>query len=500
QLGAGNTLNQVGTQNLSALTNIATNSYISAVHYDYKSKYLIDLTGRYDGSSAFAPSSRSGFFPAATAAYRIFEEPFLRYNPALSFLDDLKIRVSYGMMGDAAGTNGYNFLAGYNYPATGNAQTLPGGSVFDGNYVNGVAFRGLTNPNITWYKINSMNIGLDGDLWKGLLGFQFDYFDRNRSGLLATRLLSLPGSVGATLPQENLNSDETKGFELVVTHASHIGKLGYRVSGNFSFTRTQWKHFEQAPQGNSYADWIANLNGRYNGIWFGYGGVGQFGSFGQIQTYPVNQGGGNRSSVPGDYIYEDYNHDGYIDAGDLHPIAGTYGGNATSSTSSPPWINFGLTLAADYMGFDLNILLQGAADKWISYPIDLAYPLDHGGNAYAQFLNRWHPVDPTADPFNPNTVYTGGYYPYTGTQVNQSSTFGVQNASYVRVKSLEVGYTLPAGLTKKAGISRCRIYANGFNVLTFSGLRGADPEHPSDLYGQEYPNNKTYNAGVNISF
>ncbi len=503
QLGTGTTANQVGTQDLNGLFNYATKSFVGKVHYDFDAKYLLDLSGRYDGSSRFAPTGQWGFFPAVTAGYRISEENFIRDNVRLAFIDNIKFRASYGVMGDASGLR-FQYLTGYDYPSSGNLQTLPGGSVFDGNYTNALGFRVLPNPDITWFKSKTLNFGLDVDLWKGLFGFQFDWFRRNRDGLLANRLLSLPGSLGAALPQENLNSDLSSGVELVVTHRSRIGKLGYNISGNISYSRTRWQHYERAVAGNSYDNWRNNVNDRYNDVWWGWGQAGRFDSFGDIYGYHVDNGGGNRSTVPGDYKYEDWNQDGYIDDLDRHPIASTYNGNTDlgSTSPNPPLINFGISIGLTYKGFDLNALIQGAAQKWISYPEALATPLNFNGNALEQYMDRWHTTDPNADPYDPNTQYVPGYFAMTGTGYDANSTFAVKNASYARLKSIEIGYTyvFPASITRKAGLKQARLYLNGYNMFTITGVRYVDPEHPSYQYGYVYPLNKTYNVGLSVDF
>jgi TonB-linked SusC/RagA family outer membrane protein len=503
QLAAGSANLQTGTG--TAVNPSATKSYVGKLHYDYQSKYLVDFTIRRDGSSLFPPAKPYGIFPGVTAAYRISEEPFFKDSQTLSFISNLKIRGSYGILGDASGTNGYNFVGGYNYPAGNPNLNLPPGSVFDGNFVNGLGFRGLVNPVITWYTSRTTDIGADIELWKGLFEVTGDYFNRYRTGLLGTELLNIPGSIGATLPQVNLNSDETRGYELSITNNDRIGNVGLRFGGNVTYARTKWVKYVKAPQGSTYADWVSNgnLNNRYNDVWFGYGYNGQFQSFSQIRGYQVNQGGGNRGVVPGDYIYQDYNHDGYIDAGDLHPVAGTnaVGTNGTA-TPTAPIVNFGFSIGANYAGFDFTALLQGAAGKWISYPVFYSYPLDHNGNSFAKFTNDWHPADPTANPFNPNTVYVPGYYAYTGTNINSSSTGpgGISNASYLRLKSLEFGYTFPSIWMKKIGVQSVRVFINGYDLLTITGLKGVDPEHPSDLYGEQYPLSHTFSAGINAKF
>lgn len=501
QLISGSALNQVAFQNKDGLFTLANKGLVGKAHYDFKAKYLLDLSFRYDGSSKFPPGKQWGFFPGVAAGWRISEEQFKRNISALSFIDNLKLRGSYGVMGDD-GSSQFQFIQGYDFPASGSAAGLAGGYVFNGTFNPALGFRNLPNPNITWFTAKTLDIGLDAELWNGLLGFQIDWFMRNRSGLLATRNLTLPGSLGAALPQENLNSDRSSGIELVLTHNNRIGKFNYRVSGNVSYTRTKWVYNERATAGNSYLNWRNNVNGRYNDIWWGWGTDGRFQSYEDIYHYNVNAGGGNRGAVPGDYIYEDWNHDGYIDDMDRHPIASTYNGSTNNGTSTPnpPLINFGLSIGANYKGFDLDLLFQGVGMKWISYPEALASPLNFNGNALDQFMDRWHPVDPTADPYNPNTQWVTGAYPYTGTTADPNSLFSVKNASYVRLKSVELGYTLPPSIIKTVGLQGVRVYVNGYNLLTVTGIRNVDPEHPADYYGYVYPLNKTVNIGANVTF
>lgn len=493
--------------------NASTKSLVGKLHYDYEGKYLIDLSGRRDGSSKFAPSKQYGFFPAVLGAWRISEEGFIKNNSSLSFIDNLKLRGSYGSTGDASPLN-YQYINGYDYPGTGgNIQTRAQGYVFDGAYVNDVGFRVLPNTNISWTSAKTLDFGLDGEFWHGLLGFTADYFSRQRTGLLGSRALSIPGALGASLPQENINSDQTSGVELELTHRNTIGKFHYELSGNVSYARTKWIHNERAVAGNSYDNWLSNLNGRYSDVWFGYGDGGRFTSFNDIYNSRIDYGGGNRSTVPGDYKYVDWNGDGVINLGttpgqsDAYPVAATYNNGTNNSlvsgqnnTSLPPLINFGFNVAMQYQNFDLNALFQGAADKWIAYNDASLTPLQFNDNAFSYFLDRWHPADPTANEFDPHTVYVPGFYSISGSNPNQNSLYNIQNASYLRLKSLEVGYTLPVSWTKKAGIQRARIYLNGYNLFTLTGVRHYDPEHPNSDRSNDYPLSKTYNVGVNVTF
>ncbi|HTH81299.1 MAG TPA: TonB-dependent receptor [Mucilaginibacter sp.] len=476
----------------------ATSSFIEKLHYDYKSKYLFDLSGRNDGSSRFAPTKRWGFFPAASAAWRVSEEGFFKQSKALSFFDNFKLRASYAAVGDAGQVN-YQFISGYDYPYTSGTSSAarPGGSIFDGGYIAGVGFRTLPNYDVTWTSNKLANIGLDAELWHGGLGITADYFVRRRDGILATRVGTIAGALGATLPQENLNSDQSSGVELELTHRSHIGQVRYSLDGNISYTRTKNLHVERAVAGNSYDNWVNNTNNRYNDVAFQYGDGGRFTSFADIYGATVNYGGGNRGLVPGDYKYVDWNNDGTINLG-----TGSQGDGSPLAVKSAntPLVNFGLTISLEYGGFDLSALAQGVTGKWIAYGDASLTPLQFNGNEFAYFFDRWHPADPAANQFDPHTVYVPGYYSISGTNPDGNSMYNYQNASYVRLKSLDVGYTLPVQLTRKIGVKRFRLFFQGYDLFTITGLRYYDPEHPNTNRSNEYPLAKTYNFGVNVTF
>ncbi len=492
ELFAGNSLNQEGSMNASGyspntklydqngLWKIANKGWVGRINYDYASKYIAEFSFRVDGSSKFASGHQWGFFPAGSVGWRVSEESFIKDNESLSFINNLKLRASYGKMGDDNSST-YQFLTGYDYPS--------GGYVFDGSYVNALGMRGMANPNITWFTSKMFNIGIDADLWNGLLGFQVDYFSRDRDGLLATRSSSLPGTVGASLPQENLEGDMTKGFEIALSHRNTIKDFTYYISGNFSYTRTNWTKKEISRRGNSYRNWRDNYTDRYSDIWWGYGYVGQFTSYDEVYNSAIMDSKGNSTARPGDYQYEDWNGDGVIDDWDKHPIA----------TTGDPKMNFGLTIGAEWKGFDLNLLFQGAAMSNTKYPEQLERPLYWDRNGLEMFMDRWH----LADMNDPDSEWIPGYYPSTNTGETKNyedSERSVQNASYLRLKSLEFGYTFPKQWLSGIGIQRLRLYFNAYNLFTITGIKYLDPEHPSDTYGYLYPLSKTYNIGVNVSF
>ena len=165
-------------------------------------------------------------------------------------------------------------------------------------------------------------------------------------------------------------------------------------------------------------------------------------------------------------------------------------------------MNFSLDLGAQYKGFDLNVLFQGSAMVYCAYGEQLREPLwgSDYSNAMTQFMDRWHPTDAKADPYNPNTQWTSGYYAYTGSLPEFDSFFSIHNAAYLRMKSIELGYTFPNRWTEKVGIKDLRLYVNGYNLLTFTGLKDVDPEHTNDGEGYNYPLNKTVSVGVNVKF
>ncbi|WP_235848746.1 TonB-dependent receptor [Parabacteroides timonensis] len=489
QLFAGNTDNQEGNMSTgdSDLYQEANMGLVGKFGYDYKSKYLAEFSFRYDGSSMFGTGSQWGFFPSGSIGWRISEEDFWK-DSKLSFINNAKIRASYGKLGDDSASS-YQFITGYTYPASGDYNKRPGGYVFNGSYVNSTANKGIANTNITWYIAKTFDVGFDLDAWNRLLGLSVDYFSRTRTGLLATRSTSLPTVVGASLPQENLNGDFTQGFDLEISHYNRIGDFGYNLKGIFSYVRTKDTYIERGASGNSYENWRNNTNQRYQNIVWGYGDGGRYTSYADIANSNVYAG---YSTLPGDYKYLDWNGDGIISDLDKYPIG----------YENRPLINFSLNIGADWKGFDLNLLFQGAAMQYNRYIEQLREPMwgNDYSNALDYFMDRWHPVDPTADPYNPSTEWVSGEYAYTGTLADEYSAYNVHNSSYVRLKSAELGYTFPQKWIGKSGIKNLRLYVNGYNLFTIKGVP-FDPEHSgNDSYGNLYPLNRTFSVGVNVKF
>lgn len=483
QIEAGDKLNMNnnGSAKVSAHAGL-----VGRVNYAYDNKYMAEVSFRYDGSYKFSPEKRWGFFPALSLGWRTSEEQF--FKDALPMVENFKLRGSVGRIGDEGDFAAYQYLTGYTYP---NNSYVFGSS----GLTNGAADRGMPNMNLTWYKSTTYNIGFETSILQGKLSAEFDYFVRKRDGLLATRILTLPTTFGQALPQENLNSDRTKGFEIVLGHRNRINDFIYDIKANFSTTRQYNEYIERAESANMYENWRNNSNERYKDIKWGKKYIGQFQSFEEILNAPIQDGNGNKSLLPGDLRFEDVNKDGIIDDKDNLPIG----------YSNSPRMYYGLNLYGAYKGFDLTLFFQGAAGHSVFMGGDLMDPfIQQGlGNGLAMWMDRWHREDPA----NLNSKWIPGYMPAlrpTGYQNNtQNSTWTLQKADYLRLKTLEIGYTLPQSVLSKLSIESLRIYVNSFNPLTFTSRTGImkymDPENDNSSL-RYYPQMKSFNFGVNLIF
>jgi TonB-linked SusC/RagA family outer membrane protein len=491
----GVTENQVGgmSSNLNDLYAISYSAVFGRLNYNYADRYIIEGQFRYDGSSKFASDDQWGFFPSGSVGWRVSEESFFKSSSVLSFVDQLKLRASYGVLGDDEGIE-YDWATGYTYPATsGNAENgyynqYAPGYMFGGQFVYGVTPIS-SNPQLTWWRAYTYDIGVDFEGWNGLFGFSFDYFQRRREGLFERRTGDIPTVVGAEAPRENVNSDRQFGIDLELSHRNNIGELSYKVKAIGTVTRRE--HLvavEKGPWGNSYDQWRNdNLTNRYQGVQFGYEGAGRYTSWEDIWSYPIYK---DRDVLPGDYKYEDWNGDGEINGLDEHPFA----------YDQTPWVNYSLIFDATYKNFDMNFLFQGTALGSMQYREPL-YSIwgTNGGGTLEQYTDRWHPVSPTADPYNPETEWVAGYYGYTGRYPRENSDFNRVSTAYLRLKSIELGYTLP----KKVGttsLTNLRVFVNAYNLFTITDVKFVDPEHPDDDLGRLYPLNKTYTIGVSARF
>lgn len=463
---------------------------IGRARYSYDDRYLIEGQFRYDGSSKFAAGHRWGFFPSVSAAWRISQEPWFRESRA-SFINMLKIRASYGVLGDDSAVN-YEWETGYTYlggstSSNGWYNSYVPGYIFNGVFNYGVEPQPLANLNVTWLKSKTFNVGLDFEAWRGLLGMTFDYFHRYRTGIFAQNTNGLPTVVGSRPPVENLESDHNLGLEFQLSHRNKVGDFEYNLVGMMTVTRHRYGiSVSSGTYGNSYEQWRGSIANRYTGIEFGYEGDGRFESWDDIWSYGVSHG---NDTLPGDYKYLDWNGDGEINSLDEHPYA----------YASTPWLNYSLSFSCGWKNLDFSLLLQGSGMGSMSYKEPL-YSIwgQNGGGTLEQYMDRWHPVGDWSDPYDQTLQWQSGYYALTGHSPKENSSFNRVSTAYLRLKQIEIGYTLTK-LNKFRNMN-LRVYANAYNPLTFTKVKFVDPEHPDDNLGRLYPLNKTYTLGINLTF
>ncbi len=436
----------------------AYNNYFGRLNYDYKSKYLAEFLFRYDGSQIFPSAKRYGFFPGFSLGWRLSEEDFIKNS--LPYVNQLKLRLSYGEIGnDRVGQYQYlqSYSFGHNY-------------VFGGNDFPGIYANTMPNPNITWEVSKKTDIGLETSLWNGLLGMELTLWKEKRSNILAQRNLSIPAILGfSALPSENIGKVDNHGFEVVLSHRNNFQKLNYNIEASTSFARSKIVYMDETPQAEPYQD----RTGLPVGASLYYKADGIFGTQEELNDYPHVNG-----TQVGDIKILDLNGDNVIDSKDQFRF----------DKSNTPEIVFGLNLGVQYLNFDLSLFFQGQTNAY-NYDGDF---LALGNSAFdnaitARANNHW-----TVD--NPN-----GTMPRADAFQPGSTTFFLYDATFVRLKTLEFGYSLPKDLLSKIALEDVRVYVSGFNLLTWAKeIKWCDPElNGSFLY---YPQQRIINLGINVKF
>lgn len=441
-------------------------SWVGRINYSYMDKYLIETILRADASAKFPQNSRWGYFPSVSLGWVLSQESFMK---SLKAIDNIKLRASYGESGnDNVGS--FKYLAGY---------------AFDGSYKIGDEIKsglyavGLANPILTWETMKIYNGGIDLSFFNRKLYGTVDAFYRVRDGIPGSRSVSLPSSFGAELPLENLNSIDTRGWELNLGTSGNFGNFMYDISGNLSWARSKWRKYDEPIYSDPDQERIYKREGRWTDVRYGYISDGLFTSQAEIEAldFTYKDLNGNSSLRPGDIKYVDLNGDKVLDWKDQKEI-----GKGTL----PTW-TYGFNMNFKYHGFDLSALFQGAFG-YTTY-IDLTKAA-----STLKYDNRWTEKEnnPNSLVARPGGASTNKYY----------SDFNNHNTAYLRLKNLSIGYELPKGLVSKAGIQQLRIYIAGTNLFTLSSLHkyGVDPEVPEGSPAYYYPQQRTLSVGLNLSF
>lgn len=434
-------------------------SFIGRINYDYDNKYILSLSMRSDASSRFAKGSRWSTFPSVAAAWRISQESFMK--GIRSWLDDLKIRASWGQTGSATGLGLY---PSYTLIST-------GGLILNNTYQQIASLKTIGNQELTWEHSDMLNFGLDVKVLNSRLNFTGEYYIKNTKDILLE--MPVPLEYGFGKPNMNVGEVRNKGWELSLSWNDRINDFGYSISGNLSDNRNEvvdlgdtgpWKG------SNTYTEVGLPFNSIY-----GYESMGLFQSDEEVANAPFQ----NSNTAAGDIRYKNQNGDDKIDANDRVVIG-----------DPNPHFLYGVNLGFDYKNFDLNMFFQGIGQKDRVIMDNFVRPF-YDSSIFEHHLDYWTPEN------------TGAKYPRIlnkddGTHNYQQSDYWMINAGYFRMKNLQIGYTIPREILRPAGFDRVRVYFSANNLFTVSDfVPGMDPESEKSV---SYPFARTYSFGLNVQF
>lgn len=459
-------------------THWSVNGFFARINYDYKGKYLLELNGRYDGSSKFPHGDRYAFFPSASVAWRVSEEKF--WEPIRGWFDNFKLRASYGSLGNQALDE--SRYGNFPYLATYGINTEYG-ALLNGTRPVAVSVPGLVSASFTWETVNQIDFGFDASFFGGRLNTSFDWYRRNTKDMLTARQ-ALPAVLGTSVPQENAADMKTVGWEVSLEWNDRLSNgFGYHIKGVLSDYQASITKFSNPTKllGTHY------VGEKLNEIW-GYVSNGLFQSDEDAKAADQSYLSGG-SWGAGDVKYEDLNNDGKIDIG-KNTLDDS--GDRKIIGNSTPRYSYGITAGFDYKGFDFEMFWQGIGkrDYWL------------GGSQFWGFTDEWcTPLTSSLDYWTEDNrdAYFPRLHHYGVNGGNhQVSTRYLQNAAYLRLKNVVLGYTIPRSITEKVKISRLRVFVQGENLLTFTPL--IDSYDPETLNNMTYPINKKISVGLNLTF
>lgn len=448
---------------------------VGRVNYNFSDKYLVELSMRSDASPYFPKNTRRGFFPGISLGWRLSEEAFMK---KVNFFDNLKLRASVSQLGNDM-ANSFDYIEAFQILG------VARGYLFDNKYQTGIATTGTPNFDITWQKVNMYNVGIDATLFNNSLTMELDFFYRYRYDLLAKddQNTKLPSTVGDNVPYKNIESRDNRGIELTLGYKKHLGDVFFNVTGNVTWTREKYRD-NIALQEYSDPD-LARIN-KKTGQWvnrtFGYVFDGFFNNKEEIANADIDYSGGNgnASIKPGDIRLKDLNGDKKIDERDQVIIG----------RGDMPEITFGANLSVEWKGFDLTAFFQGAShfEKNMN---GLQRAVDKGRVPYKYLVdNAWTPEN------------TGrAMFPVDGQGVTNKGNIDIfrVDATYLRMKNLVLGYTLPKKLVSKIGVSNLRFSVSATNLFTLDNM-GVYPFDPEGSDRTQYPIQRTFSGNINLTF
>lgn len=461
----------------------AIQSVFGRLRYNFDERYLFESTLRYDGSSRFPADEKYGFFPSVAAGWRLSEESFFKENESLSWISNLKLKASWGILGNQnIGNYPYQtvFELGQNYP-------------FGEIYSQGAAVTTATDPTIKWEETQTIDAGVEGVFWNGMLTANISYFYRKTYDILYKPSGSISTVLGQKISEMNTGELKNEGWEFELGHRNKIGEVSYNVNGNLSVINNK---LMTLGVGN-----VEQLNGMTgNGsdlfighpiqLYYGYMTDGVFLDDADIKGWH-DQSKITPKPQAGDIRYKDISGPEGVPDGKVDP---NY--DRVPLGSKIPRFTFGLNIGVEYKGFDFQAQLQGVAGVKGLLDSYSGWAFWSEGNVQRwQADGRFDPQNPTRNPEYPRIENLGNVVgPNT-----QTSDFWLLDASYIRLKNVQLGYTLPKNIMSKAGISNLRVYVSTENPCSWNKYRkGWDPEINSG--GSFYPILATYTFGVNLKF
>jgi TonB-linked SusC/RagA family outer membrane protein len=445
---------------------------VGRVTYSYDDRYLAEFNAGYNGSENFMKGRRFGFFPAFSLGWRLTNEEFMKGTS--DWLNNLKIRASYGEVGNDV-YSGQRFLYEEKWAQIGNdyyfGETGTTG-IYEGQYPNYM---------VTWERAMKYNLGIEFGLWNGLLSGNIDFFHENRKDIL-TSYLTRPEWVGVVMAAGNLGKTKNSGYEIELKHSNTIGNdFTYSVGLNYSHARNEIINRDEPDLMTDYMKEEGHPIKQYFGlISEGFVTAADLTN----PDFPVSTFG---TVKVGDLKYKDMNNDGFIDDRDI-----TFVGY-----SDIPENSYALNLSATYKGWGVSLMLQGVDKVSRYYDSTAQFAFLSGGKVKEHHLDRWNPAKSEAENLA-SAKYPLLHYDSYGNHNQRANSFFLKNGAFMRLKNVEISYTLPAHWTRVAGMSECRLYVNGNNLITWDKLDGLlDPESNGS---NRYPIMKTVNFGVNIQF
>lgn len=445
--------------------------------YGWKSRYFVDFNFGYNGSENFAPGEQFGFFPAYSAAWNIAEEPFIK--KALPWMSMFKVRYSYGKVGnDDLGTR-FPYIERYN---TWSEDGYHYGDIGTSGYqYDGLSYLRIASRGITWEVATKHDVGVDFALFNDKFTGTVDYFHEQRDGIYMLRSF-LPQIVGlnhiTTKPYANVGAVLSRGFDGNIAYLQRIGQVDLTIRANMTYSKNEIKAYDEE---NSHYPYKMHEGFRVDQA-RGLIAEGLFKDYDEIRNRAEQTFG---EVMPGDIKYKDVNGDGVINSDDEVAIGAT----------TRPNLIYGFGISAQWKGLDVNVHFQGAGKSSFFINGFTVYPFQDGdwGNILTDVVGNYWSLGTNEDPNAryPRLSYGGNSNNY------RASTYWLRNGSYLRLKNVEIGYSIPKQFVNKLHLDRIRIYAMGTNLLTFSSFKLWDPELGSSN-GQAYPLSKTITLGLNI--